>query len=93
MHTWHLNGLPNDRPDSGRRRKGHKVVGFCSREQVVEGKLRLGGRRRVTAAEGGWGTRALRRRVSFSSTVGLERRWVCERVHWDFNRPSWVNRR
>ena len=33
----------------------------------------MGGRRRVTAAEGGWGTMALRRRVRFSLTVGLER--------------------
>ena len=36
----------------------------------------MGGRRRVTAAEGGWATRALQRRISFSSTVVLERGWV-----------------
>ena len=89
---WHLNGLPNDRHNPGRQRKGHKLVGFCSRKWVVEGKLRLGGRKRVTTAEGGWGTKALRRRVSFSLTVGLKRMWVCERVHCDFKRASCVNR-
>jgi hypothetical protein len=36
-----------------------KMVGFCS----LEGELRLGGRRRVAAAENGWGTNALWRRV------------------------------
>ena len=36
----------------------------------------MGGRRRVTAAEGGWAMRALQRRISFSSTVGLERGWA-----------------
>jgi hypothetical protein len=37
------------------------------------------------------GVQALRRRVSFSLRVGLERsRWVCERVYWDFHRDSCV---
>ena len=48
----------------------------------------MGGRRRVTAAEGGWGTRTLQRRISFSSTVASERSWVCERAHWNVNRPA-----
>ena len=56
MQTWRLKGLPNDRHNPGRQRKG-QVVGFCSPEYAVEGKLGLGGRRRVAAAEG-WGTNA-----------------------------------
>ena len=63
MQTWRLKGLPNDRHNPGRQRKG-QVVGFCSPEYAVEGKLGLGGRRRVAAAEG-WGTSALARRINF----------------------------
>ena len=37
--------------------RANKVVGFCSREQVEQGKLGLGGRRRVAAAENGWDTK------------------------------------
>lgn len=70
--------------------RADKVVGFCSQEYVVTGKRGLGGRRRVAGLQ----HKGIAERVSSSLTVGLERRkWVCERVHCDINRASYVNSR
>ena len=46
MHTWHLNGLPSDRHNRGRRLKGHQR----SEGSAAEDR----GRRRIVAAENGW---------------------------------------
>ena len=47
MHTWRRNGLPNRRRNPGRRPKGHQR----SESSAAEKR----GRRRVVAAENGWG--------------------------------------